>query len=121
MKKILAMFLLMPSLAFAFTNEEKPSIQHSTFDAVCLNAKDLTSLIDEFKELPYVRGTSVPMMGEQAALPLVIFVNPEKKTFTIVERASADIYCILAVGSNFHPVPKELQDELRNEQGKGRL
>jgi len=121
MKKIIAMCLFVPSMAIAFGNPEKPSIQHSTFETVCMNVKDLTSMLDEFKEIPYVRGTSVPMVGEQTALPLVIFVNPEKTTFTIVERASKDIYCILAVGAGFHPVPKELQDQMKAEQGKSRL
>jgi hypothetical protein len=121
MKKIIAMFLLMPSLALAFSNPEKPSIQQSTYETVCMSAKDLTMLVDEFKEIPYVRGTSVPMIGDPVSLPLVIFVNPEKKTFTIIERAAPDIFCVLAVGANFHPVPKELQDEIRTEQGKGQL
>ena len=119
MKKMLAMFLLMPSLVFA--NSEKPSLQISTYETVCLSAKDLSSLIDEFKEIPYVRGVSRPVIGDDSSLPLVIFVNPQSKTFTIVERASKDIYCILAVGANFQPVPKELQDEVKNEQEKGRL
>ena len=119
MKKIIAMFLLMPTLVFA--NSEKPSLQVSTYETVCLSAKDLTSLVDEFKEIPYVRGVSKPVVGDDSSLPLVIFVNPQSKTFTIVERAGADIFCILAVGANFQPVPKELQDEVKNEQEKGRL
>ena len=119
MKKIIAMFLLMPTLVFA--NSEKPSLQVSTYETVCLSAKDLSSLIDEFKEIPYVRGVSRPVIGDDSSLPLVIFVNPQSKTFTIVERASKDIYCILAVGSNFQPVPKELQDEVKENQNKGAL
>ena len=110
---------MLPSIVFA--NSEKQSLQISTYETVCLNAKDLTSLVDEFKELPYVRGVSRPVVGEDSSLPLVIFVNPDSKTFTIVERAGADIYCILAVGANFQPVPKHLQDEVKSEQEKGRL
>jgi hypothetical protein len=119
MKKILAMFLLMPSLVLA--NSEKPSLQISTYETVCLSAKDLTSLIDEFKEIPYVRGISRPVVGDDSSLPLVIFVNPQTKTFTIAEKAGTDIYCILAVGANFQPVPKELQDEVKESQNKGTL
>ena len=119
MKKIFAMFLLVPSLVLA--NSEKPSIQISTYETICLSAKDLTSLIDEFKEIPYVRGISKPVVGDDSSLPLVIFVNPQSKTFTIVERASKDIFCILAVGANFQPVPKEVQDDVKESQNKGTL
>ena len=119
MKKLIAMFLLMPTLVLA--NSEKPSLQISTYETVCLSAKDLSNLIDEFKEIPYVRGVSKPVVGDDSSLPLVIFVNPQSKTFTIVERASKDIYCILAVGANFQPVPKDLQDEVKENQNKGAL
>lgn len=121
MKKILAMFLLMPSLAFAFTNSEKQSLDLATMQTVCLNAKDLTSLVDEFKEIPYVRGISRPIVSDGAPLSLVIFVNPKDKSFTIVEKAAENTYCILAVGNGFEPVPREIQDEVKNEQEKGRM
>lgn len=112
------MFLIIPSFAFAFTNSEKQSLQMSTFQTICLNAKDLTNLVGEFKEVPFARGISTPVIGE-GALSLVLFLNPDKKTFTIVEKVKDDTYCILAVGGSFEPVPKHIQDEVINEYGKG--
>jgi hypothetical protein len=52
---------------------------------------------------------------------LVIFANPTTGTFTIVEKAAEDLYCIIAIGGGFEPVPKEIQDEVRQEQKKGTL
>jgi hypothetical protein len=109
MKKILAMCLLMPSLVLA-----NPQIK--TIQTMCLNAKDLTDTVNEFKELPYVRGISTPFDKEDAKMSLVVFLNPTTGTFTIVEKASDNLYCILAVGGGFEPVPKEIQDDVRKEQ-----
>ena len=109
MKKILAMFLLMPSLVFA-----NPQIK--TIQTMCLNGKDLTDTVNEFKELPYVRGISTPMAEQDAKMSLVVFLNPATGTFTIVEKAGDNLYCILAVGGGFEPVPREIQDDVRKEQ-----
>lgn len=119
MKKILPLLFLIPSLVFA--NPEKQSLQIATFQTVCINGKDLTSTIDEFKEIPFVRGHSTPLLQNGIPLSLVIFLNPETKTFTIVEKTGEDAYCILAVGQQFEPVPKEIQDSVKDNQNKGTL
>lgn len=120
MKKLLTALVLVPSLAFALTNSEKPGLQMSTFQTVCLDGKELTGLMNEFKEIPFVRGVSRPFVGE-GALSLVIFANPSTQTFSIIEKVEEDLYCILAVGSGFEPVPKEIQDDVRESQSKGVL
>lgn len=114
MKNLLAMCLLMPSLVFA-----NPQI--TTYQAMCINGEDLTKTVNDFKELPYVRGISTPLSQQDAKLSLVVFLNPTTGTFTIVEKAADDVYCILAVGGGFEPVPKELQDNVRQEQEKSTL
>jgi len=35
---------------------------------------------------------------------MVIFVNPTTKSFTIAERFSKDLYCVLALGEGFRPL-----------------
>lgn len=114
MKKILAMCLLMPSLVLA-----DPQIK--TYQAMCLNGEDLTNTVDEFKELPYVRGLSAPLAQPDARLSLVIFLNPITGTFTIAEKAADDFYCVIAVGNKFEPVPKNIQDDARQQQEKSAL
>ena len=108
------MFLLMPSLVFA-----NPQIK--TIQAMCLNGKDLTDTVNEFKELPYVRGISTPMAEQDAKMSLVVFLNPATGTFTIVEKADDNLYCILAVGGGFEPVPREIQDDVKQQQENSTL
>lgn len=119
MKKILSLLFLIPSLVFA--NSEKQSLQIATFQTVCVNLKDLSSTLDEFKEIPFARGLSTPMLQDGPPLSLVIFVNPATKSFTLVEKAGENTYCILAVGNTFEPVPKEIQDTVKENQSKGKL
>jgi hypothetical protein len=114
MKKIFAMLLLMPSLALA-----NPKIQKD--ETICLNSNELTETINEFKELPYVRGISVPISRDDVKFSLVVFVNPKTGSFTIAEKRADNLYCIIAIGTDFAPVPKELQDDLRQQQEKSTL
>jgi hypothetical protein len=114
MKTLLAMSLLIPAMVFA-------SPQIKTYQAMCLDSKDLTSTIDEFKEIPYVRGTNTPLAEQDSKTSLVVFVNPTTGTFTIVEKVADNLYCIMAVGGGFQPVPREIQDDVKQHQDKGRL
>jgi hypothetical protein len=113
-KKTLALFALVPVLAWA-----QPQMKN--YQTICVSSQDLTKTIDEFKELPYVRGLSSPMSQEGENLSLVVFINPETRTFTIVEKAGDNVYCILAVGGGFEPVPRNIQDDVRSGQEKGQL
>ena len=93
----------------------------ASVDTICISLKQLTEITDEAQEIPYVRGQSHPIMTEGAPLSMVIFVNPTTGTFTIAERVSQDMYCLLALGSRFEPVPKEARDTIRKEQERSRL
>ena len=120
LKNLIAGALLLPSLAFGQANAERPSLQMSTYQTICLDGKDLSNLLGEYKEIPFARGKSKPIVGE-GVLSLVIFINPNTKSFTIAERAGQDLFCVLAVGSEFEPMPKEIQDNVINEYNKGTL
>ena len=119
MKKTIAMFLLMPALVLA--NPPKEDFIVGSMETICVSLKNLTEIIDEAQEIPYVRGQSHPIMVQGAPLAMVIFVNPKTGTFTISERVDRDTYCILALGTKFEPVPKEAQDKIKREQDKSRM
>lgn len=114
MKNLLAAVLSAPAIAMA-------APQTATYETVCVGPDDLAKTVNEFKELPFVRGLSTPLSQNETKLSIVIFANPKTGTFTIVERASEKLYCILAVGGGFEPVPKDIQDAAREEQGKSSL
>ena len=117
----IALTLLMLAPALGWTSPPGSDFTVATVDTICVSLKQLTEITDEAQEIPYVRGQSHPIMTEGDPLAMVVFVNPVTGTFTIAERVSQDMYCILALGSRFEPVPKEARDIIRKEQEKSRL
>jgi hypothetical protein len=115
----MAALAMVPMLAWATPAGSDFTV--ATVDTICISLKQLTEITDEAQELPYVRGQSHPIMTEGAPLSMVIFVNPTTGTFTIAERVAQDMYCLLALGSRFEPVPREARDRIMQEQQKSRL
>lgn len=112
MKKLLISCLLIPT--FAFANEAV------SLPTVCITISDLAKTLDEYEELPLVRGIGNSLLDGNS-FSVVVFANGKTGTFTITQRQSKDLYCILAVGTNFQPVPKEMQDTIKDSQQKGKL
>ena len=52
---------------------------------------------------------------------VVVFANPTTGSFTILERKAIDTYCAIVIGIGFEPVPKEIQDDIRQQQEKSKL
>jgi hypothetical protein len=119
MKSFLAAAVMIPAMVLA--NPPAPETQMATYQTVCVSGRDLVTLVGEFQEIPYVRGVSRGIVTEGASLSMVIYVNAKTGTFTIVERAAADTYCLLAVGAGFEPVPRAIQEEVERLQQQGRL
>lgn len=94
--------MLIPSLALADPH-------------ACISGEELTQLTNQYRELPFVRGVT-----SEGNL-VVIFVNAQTRTFTILERHNANTYCALALGAGFEPVPKSIQDEIQELQNQGTL
>lgn len=116
MKKILAILLMMPVIAFSQPDEVIKKI-----DTFCLNVNGLDKLLVEFEELPFVRGLSQRESGAVSTQnSLVVFMNIKTRTWSIVEKTSDGLYCFLAVGQDFEPVPAEVIEKLQKERQKSR-
>lgn len=72
----------------------------------CLDQETLTSTITEFEEIPFAGGVATREVAGAGMVTnnLVIFVNPKTKTWTIVERFSKDLYCVISIGDGFRPL-----------------
>ena len=116
MKKILALLLFFPSMLLA----QQEDIQKRSFQSPCLSAQQLTDLVDEFEEVAFVRGLSQTTESNKFN-PIVVFVNPDTKSFTIAQKQESDLYCIFAIGHSFQPVPKDIQDDARQRHKKGTM
>ena len=116
MKTSLLTLCMISSMAWAQASDPVTTM----FPAVCVDAETLSKTVDNFKELPFARGISMDLGNSEAPpLSLVIFVNPETQTWTIVERVNANQYCIMAVGQKFEPVPADIRNRVEQERSRG--
>jgi len=72
----------------------------------CLNQQDLSATITEFEEISFAGGISIREIPDSGMVTnnLIIFVNPKTMSWTIVERFSKDLYCVVALGEKFRPL-----------------
>ncbi len=118
MKKLLAAFLFMPLIVFSQNKDENTT---RNFQAECLKLDQLESILSEFDELPVLRGQSFRRVeGQHTENSLIIFVNSEKNTWTIVEKITKDQYCIIAVGGLFGVVSEKIRQDLIKQRQRSR-
>ncbi len=107
---MLKLFLTSLTLTVGFANISMASdITKFPTEMVCATEKALESVLDQFGEIPFATMTSmreVPVLGITAN-PIVIFVNPKTKSYTIVERIGKELYCVVALGENIEPYKAE--------------
>lgn len=84
---------------------------------VCVNQKLFLETVDEFEELPFIRGLST---RDGADNSLVVFLSPKTKTWSIVEKVG-NRYCILAVGEGMEPVPSDVIEDFQKRQKKSKM
>jgi succinyl-CoA synthetase alpha subunit len=80
-------------------------VQRFPTELICGNEAGMAEVLEKYGEIPFATMTSsreVPIVG-LTVNPLVIFVNPKTKTYTIIEQLTADVYCVVAIGENINP------------------
>lgn len=118
MKKLLAILLMMPVIAIANQND---TVTTKTLKVECLTLSGLEEITKEFDELPFVRGLSGRDSGQTMIQhSLVIFVNGKTGTWSIVEKTNENLYCFLAVGHTFEPVPADVINRLEKQRQRSK-
>lgn len=80
-------------------------IQKFPTELMCVSETEMAEVLVKYGEIPFATMNSVrevPALG-MTANPLVIFVNPKTKTYTMIEQFAKDIYCVVAIGENINP------------------
>jgi len=88
---------LFAAFALSFSHAANDDIKILKQESQCATSELALRLLDEFEEYATIKGMSIRNEGEY---PMVIFVNPESGTWTMLENHS-DYYCIIASGENF--------------------
>lgn len=100
MYKLLCSILLFVSLnAFAEVNKD--------FSAPCYPLNMVMRAIGEYKETPAIVGYSQRTEGnKEMTNMMLIFLNTQTQTWTMVEKIPNGLYCLIAAGTNFDVIPK---------------
>lgn len=90
--------------------------ESSNVEITCVKFQNLEQILNEWKEIPLARGMSVRSANSDSKNVIVVFVNSKTKTWTIAEITSTGLYCILAAGGGFEPVPSEIVEIFKKHQ-----
>jgi hypothetical protein len=73
----------------------------------CVELQKLTEIVDKFQELPTVHGINVSFVnGIIVETSMVIFVNATTRSYTIAEKRSENVYCIIIMGKNMEAISR---------------
>jgi hypothetical protein len=84
-------------------------VQRFPTELICGSEAGMAEVLEKYGEIPFATMTSnreVPIVGLTVS-PLVIFVNPKTKTYTMIEQITKDLYCVVAIGENINPYIEE--------------
>lgn len=95
-------------LAFGLSVAQANNVQTLNTTIICTDLAGLSDTVENFGEKAAMNMTHTrELRGEVVALPTVLFINYETKSWTLAEQVSPNFYCILGVGDNINPyVPK---------------
>ena len=94
------------ALAFVALPIQAQEVVTVPIDAYCLSKEHMTEVIMEHEEKAMLTGVSVRSINnKEIAVPMVVFVNSETKTFTIAEKVN-DLYCVVVMGEKLTPYMK---------------
>jgi hypothetical protein len=115
-KKLFSLLLFLPVIAFSQSGIDP--VQVVQFSNYCAPYKVIEQYIDQFDELPLLRGRSIRNAGTVPVEHVMIFYfNKTTKTWTAVERVGDDLFCIIGNGVGSELVPLEIIRDVE----KGRL
>jgi len=99
MKKLLFTLSIFPLFAFA----QSKNVETAIFETVCLERSDIDNSLQNFEEIPFMRGFSTRGNGDaRMNNSIVFFMNIKTKTWSIVERLD-NLYCVIAMGEKLEP------------------
>jgi hypothetical protein len=97
MKKLFLLLLLISNFSFAETKK--------TLVIYCYPLNQLAKEIDKYDESPLLIANSLrEEKNKPSQNSMILVVNPDTRTWTLLEKANDGNYCILAVGNNISPI-----------------
>jgi hypothetical protein len=108
MKKLLILLALIPSLAYP---SDETTVEFSSY---CMGEKKLNMLMQKYNESPMMTMTSTRILNEKMIRnsPTILFANPKEGSWTLVEKATDELYCVVATGVGITPIRNKSDKEV---------
>ena len=102
MKKLI-FAILVASATTAFAQQE-PQFQRIKMDIYCGDSSAVQSITNKFGEQGFINFKSERQVGTAfEEFRGIVFVNPKTGSFTMVEKITDDVYCVIAAGDKLEP------------------
>lgn len=96
--------------AFGLSAAQANNVEILNTTIVCTDLEGLYDTVESFGEKAAMTMTHTrEMQGEVVAVPTVLFINYETKSWTLAEQVTKNFYCILGVGDNIGPYTPKSQ------------
>lgn len=103
--KIKLLIAVLALLATGTIAQNSPDqISTLKLDTPCATEKRVAQALAQFKEKPMLRMSSerTTIYGKGNNI-LIMFVNPETQSYTMIEKLSEDVFCVISVGNGVAP------------------
>ena len=105
MRHIVALVIALAVNTTAVADESELTFR-TPFDAICTTQQIFGETILKYGETPIMRGLSVRNVdGVMVFMNTVLFMNLETGTWTLAEKISDDVLCVIAMGQNWQAYP----------------
>ena len=102
LKLILASLVL--TVLSSPSRASEPNAAIIKIEIPCGTLESVGDVLKKHGELPALTATGVRQIGEQfITVPVVLFINPKTKSWTLVESIRDNFYCVPALGHEMTP------------------
>ena len=101
MRHIVALVIALAVNTTAVADESELTFR-TPFDAICTTQQIFGETILKYGETPIMRGLSVRNVdGVMVFMNTVLFMNLETGTWTLAEKITDNVFCVMAMGQNW--------------------
>lgn len=71
----------------------------------CASWERINETLEKYGEIPFVNMNAYRALrnNDVMNLPAIMFVNPKTKSYTLVEKFSDQLYCVVSIGEQVSP------------------
>ena len=107
------MIRLILLLAILLANPARADITVE-FEGYCMTESQLNNLLQKYNEKPMFKMSSTRILSENMVKnsPTTLYANPKEGSWTLVEKSTDELYCVVATGMGITPIRTKNEKEI---------